>query len=125
MVILITGRSDAGKTHYAAKLIEEKRDGENPIAHIDGDIWRQQTENLDFSDKGRYRNLMEAARKAAELERQGYLVICSFVSPKRQWRDAMRCYWKESIVVYMPGGTLWPGTEYEEPDIEELQIRKL
>ncbi|MFW5701287.1 MAG: adenylyl-sulfate kinase [Cyclobacteriaceae bacterium] len=124
MVVLITGKANAGKTYYAVQLINELKDSDTPIAHIDGDIWRQQTENNDYSDKGRYKNLMQAARKAAEYERLGYLVVCSFVSPKKKWRDAMRCHWKESIVMYIPGGELWPGTEYERPDFNELQLKK-
>lgn len=126
MVILITGKAGAGKTHYAAQFANElKNSNGQHIAHIDGDIFRQQMGNQEYTDKGRYKNLMQAARKAAEYEKKGFLVICSFIAPKRIWRDAMRAYWEESMIVYIPGGTLWEGTNYEKPSLDELQIRKI
>jgi adenylylsulfate kinase-like enzyme len=93
------------------------------VLWIDGDKFRKATCNQDFSDEGRERNLRNAAIKAAEFEEEA-LVICSFIAPRKEWRDMMRGYWKESLVVYIPGGALWPGTGYEIPDFEELTIRR-
>ena len=68
---------------------------------------------------------MGAAQMAAEFEDKGYIVILAFVAPKREWRDMMRKLWRMSVVIYIPGGTLWPGTEYERPADGELTIHAL
>jgi len=123
MVILVTGKPGAGKTHYVREYVLEKmKDGKTSIIGIDGDEFRKETNNHDFSDEGRIKNLRSAAIKASQLEEEGVLVICSFVAPRKKWRNMMREYWNESLVVYIPGGTLWPGTSYEIPDMEELTV---
>ena len=115
MVILITGKQGAGKTHYARELITELEATGFNVCWIDGDAWRGEHKNDDYSEEGRKRNLLSAAQQAAEYERGGHYVVLSFIAPKRKWRDAMRKYWHESRLVYMPGGKLWEGTEYETP----------
>jgi len=123
MVILITGKPGAGKTHYAQTLKRELEADGIPVHWIDGDIWRALKTNQDFSDAGRVQNLMSAAKVAAIHEAQSELVILSFVSPKKEWRDAMRKFWKQSRVVYIPGGSLWSGSSYEVPYEEEIKVR--
>jgi len=125
MVYLITGKAGAGKTHYAEALAEEYKQAGFSVAVVDGDVLREKRKNDDYTDKGRILNLMDAAEMAAELEAEGKIVICAFVSPKREWRDAMREYWRMSIVVYIPGGTLWEGTKYERPTDGELTLHAL
>lgn len=128
MVILITGKSGAGKSHYALEYIREKKmveESSRPtIAWIDGDMFRAELDNQDYTDEGREKNLRNAAKRAAKLEQQGMVVVCSFIAPLKKWRDMMREYWQESLVVYIPGGSMWKGTVYENPDIDELMIRK-
>ena len=123
MVILITGKRDAGKTTYAKRLVEEMIDSGVQAVLLDGDEFRKETGNEDFDDMGRQRNLIGAAKVAEELECQGNIVVVAFVSPKKAWRDVMRLYWKESRLVYLPGGTLWPNTTYEVPDEDVFEIR--
>lgn len=125
MVYLITGKAGAGKTHYAEALAAELELAGHSVAMIDGDVLREKRKNDDYTDKGRILNLMDAAEMAADLEAEGKIVICAFVSPKREWRDAMREYWMMSIVVYIPGGSLWKGTKYERPTDGELTLHAL
>lgn len=122
MVYLITGKSDAGKTRYAKAFADELMADGHKVVCIDGDEFRQQTNNDDFSDQGRILNLTEAAKLAADLESKGNIVLVSFVAPKRAWRNMMRQYWHESQVVYLPGGTLWEGTTYERPEFRNGQL---
>lgn len=123
MVILVTGKAGAGKSHYAREYVRERQEcGKVAVMWMDGDKFRKEMNNQDFSEEGRMRNLQEAAVRAAEYEYEGLTVICSFVAPRKEWRNMMRKYWQESLVVYIPGGTLWPGTSYEVPDKEELTI---
>lgn len=125
MVILVTGKKDAGKTTYAERLaIELKAEGKSVVV-IDGDVRRKKTDDKDFSDEGRIRNLMGAAEEAARLEAEGKTVILAFVAPREEWRNEMRKLWKDSIVVYIPGGTLWPNTTYERPTHDELTLHAL
>jgi adenylylsulfate kinase-like enzyme len=123
MVYLITGKKDAGKTHYGTALTNELLGVGFNAAMLDGDVFRDQTKNQDFTDEGRRRNLIGAAQEAARMEREGAIVVCCFIAPKKEWRDAMREYWKESKVIYIPGGTLWPGTTYEVPSLLEQNLK--
>jgi adenylylsulfate kinase-like enzyme len=121
MVILITGKPHSGKSYHAYHLAQELR-AEGKMVHIfDGDVFRSQTGNQDFTDAGRIRNLQGLAKAAAEGEWPGHVVIVAAVAPKREWRDMMRDQWQAgSRLVYLPGGTLWPGTEYERPSDDEF-----
>jgi adenylylsulfate kinase-like enzyme len=121
MVILITGKAGAGKTHYAKTLkVELEKEGLQ-VKWLDGDDFREQTGNQDYSDDGRLKNLVHAARIAGRYEESGEIVLLSFIAPRRKWRDVMRSYWKDSRTVYIPGGKLWTGTIYERPSWEELK----
>jgi adenylylsulfate kinase len=117
MVIWITGRAAAGKTTLANKL---KQVVNRPVL-IDGDEVRKQQNNSDYSDEGRLNNIIEIASRAKEWESVGYTVIVACVSPTRILRDKARALFKESVLIYVPGGTLWPGTNYEEPTEDEIK----
>jgi len=125
MVYLITGKADAGKTHYVQTFAKELTEDGYRVKVIDGDVFRKERRNEDFSDEGRLRNLTDAAKLAREFEKQGFTVLLSFVAPKKKWRNKMRSYWKESQVIYIPGGTLWPGTSYERPKEGKRYWRKI
>ena len=120
MVYLITGKSGAGKTHYAKALAAELREDGKQVKVLDGDWFREQTHNNDFSNEGRQLNLIHAAVLARMIEKQGFIAIVAFVAPKKKWRNQMRTFWQQSKVIYLPGGSLWANTTYEKPDAEEL-----
>ena len=120
MVYLITGKKNSGKTTYAKRLVKELEEEGNKVLWLDGDELRNETGNNDFTPKGRYGNLMLAASRAQKAEREGKIVVLSFVAPLKAWRNSMRCYFKHSHTVYIPGGELWEGSTYEVPDIKEL-----
>ena len=118
MVIWITGRKGSGKTTTAVRLADIIP---NSVV-FDGDLVRQKENNTDFSDEGRARNLASIALQAADAERAGQVAIVACVSPRKDWRQAMRTMFNKSILIYRPGGTLWEGTTYEEPDAEEMKL---
>jgi len=120
MVILITGKPGAGKSHYAFCLAQELRDEGKLVRVLDGDLVRQSNNDNDYSDDGRRNHLMRMATLAAKTEEADVIVIIAAVSPKREWRDSMRAMWKSSRLVYLPGGTLWEGTEYMRPQDDEF-----
>lgn len=123
MVILITGKKGAGKTHYAKAMLSELEERAYKVVLLDGDKLRAETGNTDFSDEGRIKNLKKAAQLAAKYENEGYIVLLSFIAPRKKWRDAMRKYWEKSRIVYIPGGTLWEGTTYDIPTEEEYNMQ--
>lgn len=124
MIYLITGKAGAGKTHYANELSKELNLDGQDVIWLDGDEFRKQTGNKDYSLAGRRKNLMEVAILAMEYEREGKTVILSFIAPTIAWRQEMRSYWKESQLIYIPGGTLWKGTSYQTPIEEEINIQR-
>lgn len=119
MVYFFTGRKGAGKTTAALKLALELTKAGELVVLLDGDTIRRYIPT-GFSDKEREKHIMTAAAYATLLEEQGFVPIISLVSPKKEWRQNARKLFKESILVYVPGGELWEGTTYEEPDKEEL-----
>ncbi len=124
MIYLITGKAGAGKTHYATELQKELRLDGQDVIWLDGDIFRKQTGNNDYSLAGRRKNLMEAAVLVMEYERTGKTVILSFIAPTIAWRQEMRSYWQESQLIYIPGGTLWKGTSYQTPIKDERDVQR-
>jgi len=47
-------------------------------------------------------------------------VIVELFAPTKDLRMTARRMWSCSQLIYLPGGTLWEGTTYEEPEKEEL-----
>jgi len=115
MLFLITGKAGAGKTHYSNQLAKELKDAGKKVFVLDGDVFRAQMKNDDFTDEGRIANLEEAAKIGTKKEEEGYIVIMAFIAPMQKWRDVICSYFKEYRVIYIPGGKLWEGTEYEVP----------
>lgn len=122
MMYLITGKAGAGKTHYAKQLCAELKEAGELVVWIDGDVFRAKNKNKDFSEAGRVNNLMEASILGKEYADKGYNVVMSFIAPMKAYRAMMRLYFKESITIYIPGGSLWEGTTYEKPTFDELTV---
>lgn len=119
MVYFITGRAHSGKTTTAYELVSQFSKESKPCLVLDGDEVRQLIPT-GFSDKEREEHIMRIAAFAAIAEKQGIIPIIALVSPKKEWRQKARKLFKNSSLIYKPGGNLWAGTEYEEPDEEEL-----
>lgn len=115
MVIWITGKANSGKTTMATRLSQIMT---RPII-LDGDEMRK-IYPVGFESKDREENVMRLAKFAALLERQGFTPLVACVSPTKKLRQKARRLFNSSCLIYMPGGTLWKDTEYEEPDEDEL-----
>lgn len=122
MVILITGKKGSGKSTYAKRLKAELEAEDFEVVWLDGDVFRAETQNNDYTMEGRRRNLHQAAEIAAAHEAKGRVVLCSFIAPTKALRKMMRRHWAISRLVYIPGGTLWEGTTYERPSDRELEV---
>jgi len=122
MVIWITGRSSSGKTVYSKRLKRLFEEFGKKVLLLDGDTVREQIGNQSYEDEDREKHIMAIADFAAIAERQGFIVIIALVSPKKEWRMKARKKFEKSMLIYMPCGKLWEGTEYEEPDHEEMMV---
>ena len=120
MVYWITGKSSAGKTVYAKRLKRELEKLGAKVLLLDGDEVRYMFDNNGYNDKERENHIMSVAKFAAIMEKQGLIVIIALISPKKEWRMKARKLFDKSMLIYIPGGFLWEGTEYEEPDHEEM-----
>lgn len=109
MVYWLTGRKNAGKTTIGNQIVRQT----NGIL-LDGDDFREYFPT-GYSDEDRKDNIMRIAKTAALIEKQGHIVVIACVSPKREWRKEAQRLFKEYIEIFIPGGELWDGTEYEEP----------
>lgn len=120
MVYWLTGKSSAGKTVYAKRLKRQFEKLGAKVLFLDGDEVRDQFNNKEYGDEARLSHIMSIASFAAIAERQGFIVIIALISPKKEWRMKARKLFDKSMLIYLPGGMLWEGTEYEEPDHEEM-----
>lgn len=120
MIYWITGKSSSGKTVYAKRLRNQLESLGAKVLVLDGDEVRNQFGNQEYSDESRENHIMGIANFAAVAEKQGFVVIIALISPKKEWRMRARKLFDKSMLIYLPGGNLWAGTEYEEPDHEEM-----
>jgi len=120
LVYWFTGKSSSGKTVYAKRLKRQLEALGQTVLFLDGDEVRDIFTNDSYEDSAREIHIMRIAGFAAIAERQGITVIIALVSPKKKWRMKARKMFEKSMLIYMPGGFLWEGTEYEEPDHEEM-----
>ena len=121
MIYWITGKSGAGKTTLAKKMMAHWACGlAGPCVLLDGDHLREHFPS-GFSPEERESLIMTTARIAALLEDQGFTVIVAKISGRKKWRQEARKLFKKSKLIYVPGGTTWPDNPYEVPDREELE----
>lgn len=109
MVYWITGRSGAGKTSLAYRIAAQV----NGIV-IDGDAVRGLFP-ASFTAAGRRAHIMRSAKIARLIEAQGVTAIVACVSPLRKWRAEAQALFDECVEIYLPSGSLWKNTVYEEP----------
>ena len=101
MIILLYGQPASGKTTIADAFIEDKQicDFFWNFIRIDGDKWRDVTQNKDYSKEGRVKNLKGAFDMALYLEKEGYTPILSFVTPYQELRNYLKENAKDLIQI--------------------------
>jgi len=100
MIIWITGQHCAGKTTVARELAERLLVEDRNVISLDGDVWRKLSQNYDYSERGRRKNLFYAMRAAMAMEDEFTVVICSFISPFREMREKLKCA-VDTVEVYL------------------------
>ena len=120
---LIFGRANAGKTTYARHVLLNYLNAGIPAVIIDGDCMRNLYNNNDYSDHGRQINLQQCAALAKAYMVLGIVPIIAVVCPKVTYRMLIRNIIGDDkylpTLVYIEGGELWEGTDFEEPDENE------
>lgn len=101
-IVWLTGLSAAGKTTIG-RLLREKLDNQGfKIYHLDGDEVRAASkEKLGFSKEGRDKNIDLAIKMADEYQKQGFIVLASFVSPYKHHREWGRVRLENYIEVFV------------------------
>jgi adenylylsulfate kinase-like enzyme len=99
MITLLYGQPASGKTTLAKRLKEMSKT--DKVIHLDGDEWREITDNKDYSKEGRLRNLKGAFDMALYLEKMGYDVLLSFVTPYKELRDYLERKAEKFVQVHL------------------------
>ena len=121
MIILLFGQPASGKTTLADKLDYDKQ------VRIDGDRWRDITQNKDYSKEGRLRNLKGAFDMALYLEKEGFLPILSFVTPYEELRQYLNEKSSALVQIYLTyntdrGRNSYFATEFDQPSGSYLHL---
>lgn len=112
-VIWLTGLSGSGKTTLGTNLESLIR---GKLILLDGDEIREVFSNTAFDKHSRIDHNLKVARLAALLEKKGYVVIVSLISPYREGRALCRKACQEFYEVYLNT----PLTVCEERDVKGL-----
>jgi adenylylsulfate kinase-like enzyme len=91
MIYWLTGQPGSGKTTIAKELCRLGRVGlHSNWFNIDGDDIRNLSNNKDYSEQGRRKNIELAQHMAKYLNAQGKEVVVSLVSPFKDQRDEFK-----------------------------------
>ena len=102
MIILLFGQPASGKTTLAGLLAQNLHsEGHPKVITIDGDKWREVTQNKDYSKEGRLKNLKGAFDMALYLEKEDFTIILSFVTPYQELRSYLADKAKSFFQVYL------------------------
>lgn len=100
-VIWLTGLSGAGKSTLAEGLREVYCRRGIAVERLDGDVIRAASPEIGFTKEARDEHIGRVGVLAASIERQGTVVIASFISPYREGRLAVRKMCRNFIEVYV------------------------
>jgi adenylylsulfate kinase len=100
-VIWLTGLSGSGKSTLARGLYHFYKDRGLRVEHLDGDEVRSLFTRTGFSRRDRDEHIHRMGFVASLLERQGVIVIASFISPYRKARRQVREMCQQFIEVYV------------------------
>lgn len=90
MIFWFTGQPGSGKSTLGKALGAALKAKGYQVAELDGDEFRCETGNTDYSPTGREMNVRNGQRRAAELTAQGFNVVAAFVSPHRALREEFK-----------------------------------
>lgn len=89
MIYWFTGQPGSGKTTIA-KHLKTFLEQTEKVIHVDGDDLRDIFMDKDYSENGRRKNVNRAQDIALFLNKKGYIVIVSMVSPFKDQREFLK-----------------------------------
>lgn len=89
-VLWFTGLSGAGKSTIAEEVYKNLKNKGLKVEHLDGDKVRKIFPSTGFSKEDRDRHIKRVGFLASILEKNGIIVIASFISPYKESRDFVR-----------------------------------
>ncbi len=101
MVFWFTGLPCSGKTTLALSLVEQFKMRNLKVEHLDGDVVRKFYPSLGFSKKDRNLHITLISMLSSMLERNGIIVVASFVSPYVASRDFARTHCQDFFEIYL------------------------
>lgn len=99
-VIWLTGLSASGKTTLADQLYQSYK-SEFKVKILDGDVIRKLNPSLGFSKEDRLTHLTNLATMAADLEKEGFTVLVSAITPFEAARQKARSMCKKFYLIYL------------------------
>jgi len=96
-----TGLPLSGKTTIANKVYEELEKLDIPLERIDSKDIRDIVPNIGYTREDRNRHMHRIGHLVKTLQKNSVSTVCSFVSPYRESRKAIREMVKNNIVVYV------------------------
>lgn len=100
-IIWITGLSGSGKTTIADALFKTIKTNHSKCIMLDGDQMRKIFSDTGFDKESRIKYNITIGYMAAFLEKKGYIVIVSLISPFSQARDKCRSISNNFIETYI------------------------
>jgi adenylylsulfate kinase len=101
MVFWFTGLPASGKSVLADRLGEHLTRLGRTVERLDGDSLRTQFPGTGFTREERIRHIKRAGDMAADLEKEGKIVIASFISPYRESRAYVRSVCGRFVEIYV------------------------
>jgi adenylylsulfate kinase len=97
----LTGLPLSGKTTIADAVYKELEKLDIPLERIDSKDIRDVIPNIGFSREDRNRHMHRVGHLVKTLQKNSVSTVCSFVSPYRESRKAIREMVQNNIVVYV------------------------
>ncbi len=100
-VLWFTGLSGSGKSTLADSVYSELKKTDLMIEQLDGDIVRDVFPKTGFSENERNEHIKRIGFLTSILERNGIIVIASFISPFRESREFIRNQCTNFVEIYV------------------------
>ncbi len=115
-VIWFTGLSGAGKSTISEEVFSRLKAKGLKVEHLDGDLVREIFPKTGFSKEDRDRHVKRVGFLASILEKNGVIVLASFISPYKESRNFVRNLCKNFKEVHVAT----PLEECEKRDVKGL-----
>ena len=115
-VLWFTGLSGSGKSTLADSIFSELKKSEMKIEQLDGDIVRDVFPKTGFSEIERNEHIKRIGFLTSILERNGIVVIASFISPFAKSREFVKNQCKNFVEIYVSASL----EECEKRDVKGL-----